>query len=582
MSETTDDKLKSFIRTMVDEDLAAGRYDYVMTRFPPEPNGYLHIGHAKSICLNFGMAKDYKGRCNMRFDDTNPAKEDVEYVDSILADIRCLGFDWEDRLYYSSDYFQRLYDCAEALILSGDAYVCDLSPEDVRNYRGTLTEPGRPSPYRERSAQESLDLFRRMRDGEFPEGSKLLRARIDMASPNLNMRDPALYRIKRVTHQRTGDKWVLYPMYDYAQSLSDAIEGVSHSICTLEFEDHRPLYDWVLEKLNWPEPRPRQIEFARLNLEYTLMSKRKLLQLVMERYVDGWDDPRLPTIAALRRRGLTASAIRLFCERIGVAKKDSWIEYSWLEKAVRDDLNPIVKRVMAVIDPLKVVIENWPEGEIESIEAPEFPDEPSRMGTRRLEITREIYIERADFELDPPKGFFRLAPGREARLRWAKFIHCHEAIVDSSGKPVELRCTYSDEARGLGGAANKKPAVIHWVSATRSVPATVRLFNHLFTVSRPTGDLDGELNPDSLKIMSEARLEPSLGEAKAGDRFQFERLGYFIADRDHEPSKPLFNRIVTLKDAWTGKAGAGKAEEGKAGERKPGKKGEAAKAGEKQ
>ena len=554
MTEISDDKPKSFIRTLVDEDLASKRYSYVMTRFPPEPNGYLHIGHAKSICLNFGLARDYQGRCNMRFDDTNPAKEDVEYVDSILADVRWLGFDWEDRQYFASDYFQKLYDCAERLILSGDAYVCDLSPEEVRQYRGTLTEPGRPSPWRDRSPEESLDLFRKMRAGEFPEGSKLLRAKIDMASPNLNMRDPALYRIKKAAHHRTGDKWVLYPMYDYAQCLSDGIEGVTHSICTLEFEDHRPLYDWVLEKLDWPEPRPRQIEFARLNLEYTLMSKRKLLQLVMERHVDGWDDPRLPTIAALRRRGLTPSAIRLFCERIGVAKKDSWIEFSWLEKAVRDDLNPSVKRVMAVLDPIKVVIENWPEDKVEVLEAPEFPDEPARMGIRKMEMTREIFIERGDFELEPPKGFFRLAPDREVRLRWSKFIHCHEAALDSKGEVRELRCTWSEEARNLGAQAGKRPAVIHWVSAAKSVPAAVRLYEHLFNTSRPTGDLENELNPESLKVMDKARLEPSMANVQAGERFQFERLGYFIADKDHTPEKPLYNRVVTLKDAWAAKS----------------------------
>jgi glutaminyl-tRNA synthetase len=546
----TEDKLKNFIRNFIDEDLAENRYSYVMTRFPPEPNGYLHIGHAKSICLNFGLARDYQGRCNMRFDDTNPVKEDVEYVDSILADVRWLGFDWEDRLFYASDYFQKLYDCAEQLIKSGDAYVCELSPEEVRQYRGTLTEPGKPSPWRERPVQESLDLFRKMRDGEFNEGSKVLRARIDMASPNLNMRDPALYRIKKASHHRTGDKWVIYPMYDYAHCISDAIEGISHSICTLEFEDHRPLYDWVLEKLNWPAPRPRQIEFARLNLEYTLMSKRKLLQLVKDNYVSGWDDPRLPTLAAFRRRGLTPSSIRLFCERIGVAKKDSWIEMEWLEKAVRDDLNPNVKRVMAVLDPLKVVIENWPEGKEESISAPFFPDDPDRMGHRNLIMAREVLIEREDFQLNPSKDFYRLAPDREVRLRWSKYIHCHEVVTDSSGSIKEIRCTYSDEPRGLGGGNKKKPAIIHWVPEKISIPIKVRLYDRLFTVPRPTGDLDGELNPSSLTERNDARLEPSLSSIEPWERFQFERLGYFMADPDYTAAKPLFNRIVTLKDSY--------------------------------
>jgi glutaminyl-tRNA synthetase len=548
---------------MIDEDLADKRYDYVMTRFPPEPNGYLHIGHAKSICLNFGLARDYQGRCNMRFDDTNPVKEDVEYVDSILNDVRWLGADWEDRLYYASDYFEKLFQCAEQLITLGHAYVCDLSPAEVRQYRGTLTEPGRSSPWRDRGVDENLDLFQRMRRGEFAEGEKFLRAKIDMSSPNLNMRDPALYRIKKAAHHRTGDQWLIYPMYDYAHCISDAIEGVTHSICTLEFEDHRPLYDWVLEKLNWPAPRPRQIEFARLNLEYTLMSKRKLLELVKENKVSGWDDPRLPTLAALRRRGLTPSSIRLFCDRIGVAKKDSWIEIDWLEKAVRDDLNPLVPRVLAVLDPLKVVIENWTDDKVEIFPAPFFPDDPPKMGSRDLKMTREIYIERSDFELNPPKGFFRLAPDREVRLRWAKYLHCHEVITDSSGQVSELRCTVSDEPRGLGAQSDKKakrPAIIHWVSAQHSVKATVRLYDRLFKIPRPTGDLDHELNPDSLVEKPQARLEEFLADAKSGDRFQFERLGYFIADLDHTSAQPLFNRIVTLKDTWAKiKAGGGAA-----------------------
>ncbi|MDR0620490.1 MAG: glutamine--tRNA ligase/YqeY domain fusion protein [Deltaproteobacteria bacterium] len=547
------ERATNFIRNFVDEDLENKRYSFVMTRFPPEPNGYLHIGHAKSVCLNFGLAGDYGGRCNMRFDDTNPVKEDVEYVESILNDVRWLGFDWQERLYYASDYFDRLYDCAEKLILSGDAYVCDLSPEEVRAYRGTLTEPGQDSPWRNRPAEESLDLFRRMKAGEFAEGEKFLRAKIDMASPNLNMRDPAIYRIKKASHHRTGDKWVIYPMYDYTHCISDAIEGVTHSICTLEFEDHRPLYDWVLEKLDWPEPRPRQIEFARLNLEYTLMSKRKLLELVKENRVRGWDDPRLPTLAALRRRGLTPASIRLFCERIGVAKKDSWIEMEWLDKAVRDDLNPSVKRAMAVVDPLKVVIENWPEGKVSLLSAPYFPDEPERMGYRDLPMTREIFIERDDFRLSPSPDFFRLAPGRTARLRWGGFVHCHEAVTDGSGAVVELRATHSEDPPPSGGG--RKPAIIHWVSADKSVPATVRLYDRLFLTPKPTGDLDAELNPESLVERPSARLEPSLAESLPGQRFQFERLGYFIRDDGIDGGgeagpKTVFNRIVTLKDGW--------------------------------
>ncbi|MDR3204986.1 MAG: glutamine--tRNA ligase/YqeY domain fusion protein [Deltaproteobacteria bacterium] len=544
-----EEKTKNFIRNFVDVDLAQKRYSYVMTRFPPEPNGYLHIGHAKSICLNFGLALDYGGKCNMRFDDTNPVKEDVEYVESIQNDVRWLGFDWADRLYYASDYFDKLYECAEKLIRSGWAYVCDLSPEQVRDYRGTLTEPGRQSPWRERTVEENLDLFRRMRAGDFDEGQKFLRAKIDMSSPNLNMRDPALYRIKKASHHRTGERWLIYPMYDYAHCISDAIEGVTHSICTLEFEDHRPLYDWVLEKLDWPAPRPRQIEFARLNLEYTLMSKRKLLQLVKENYVEGWDDPRLPTLAALRKRGVTPSAIRLFCERIGVAKKDSWIELEWLEKAIRDDLNPQVKRVMAVLEPLKVVIENFPEEGQEVIEAPYFPDNPDLMGYRPLKLSREIYIERDDFRLEPPKGYFRLAPGREVRLRWSKYIHCHEVKLNQDGEVIELRCFYSDQPTGTGAGAKNKAAIIHWVSATDSIAATVKLYDRLFSQNKPSGDLENELNSSSLKVCDQAFIEKSLAEAKTGDRFQFERLGYFLVNQ--EGLRPVFSRIVTLKDSWS-------------------------------
>ena len=539
----------NFIRTFIDEDLENGRYSKVATRFPPEPNGYLHIGHAKSICLNFGTALDYKGTCNLRFDDTNPVKEDTEYVDSIQDDVRWLGFEWEGETRYASDYFEKLYECAERLIEKGLAYVDDLSAEEVREYRGTLTEPGRDSPWRNRSVDENLDLFRRMRAGEFPDGAKSLRAKIDMASPNINMRDPALYRIRKAHHHRTGDAWVIYPMYDYTHCVSDAIEGISHSLCTLEFEDHRPLYDWVLEALGWPAPRPRQIEFARLNLEYTLMSKRKLLQLVKESYVEGWDDPRLPTIAALRRRGFTPESIRLFCDRIGVAKRDSWIEHYWLEKSIRDDLNPKVPRVMTVLDPLKVVIENWPEGEKKELSGPYFPDEPERMPFRTLIFEKEIFIERDDFMLDPPKKYYRLGPGREVLLRWGYYLHCHEAVRDAEGRVTELRCTFSQEPKGFGAGPGGQPAVIHWVPAESSVKARVRVYDRLFKVPRPKGDLGKELNPDSLIEYPAARLEAAMEAVKAGERFQFERLGYFIADEKlHTEAAPVFNRIVSLRD----------------------------------
>ncbi|MDR2422157.1 MAG: glutamine--tRNA ligase/YqeY domain fusion protein [Deltaproteobacteria bacterium] len=546
----SEERINNFIRAFVDEDLASGRYSQVVTRFPPEPNGYLHIGHAKSVCLNFGLARDYGGHCNLRFDDTNPVKEDVEYVGSIQEDVRWLGFDWGDRSYYASDYFEKLYECAEELIKRGHAYVCELSPEKVREYRGTLTEPGRDSPYRDRPMEENLELFRKMRAGEFREGEKFLRAKIDMASPNLNMRDPALFRIRRATHHRTGDQWLIYPMYDYAHCISDAIEGVTFSICTMEFEDHRPLYDWVLEKLDWPEPRPRQIEFARLNLEGTLMSKRKLLQLVKDKYVDGWDDPRLPTLAALRRRGVPPEAIRLFCDRIGVAKKDSWIELEWLEKAIRDDLNPKVKRAMAVLDPLKVVLKDWPQGEVETIMAPYFPDEPERMGYRELKMTKEIYIEREDFSLDPPPGFFRLAPGREARLRWSRYVRCEEAKLGPDGEPVELICSHSLEPQGPA-QGKRRPAILHWVPAGLSVPALARLYDRLFSTARPTGDLEKEINPKSLVERPNCRLEPALAAAQAGETFQFERLGYFHLEKAATGSTPLiFNRVVSLKDSW--------------------------------
>ncbi|MDR1044381.1 MAG: glutamine--tRNA ligase/YqeY domain fusion protein [Candidatus Adiutrix sp.] len=553
----------NFIRNFIDQDLAAGLYRQVGTRFPPEPNGYLHIGHAKSICLNFGTALDYRGTCNLRFDDTNPVREETEYVDSIQADVNWLGFQWQGETRYASDYFERLYECAETLIKKGLAYVDDLSPDEVRAYRGTLTEAGRDSPWRDRPVAENLDLFRRMRAGDFPDGAKSLRARIDMASPNINMRDPALYRIRKARHHRTGDRWVIYPMYDYTHCVSDAIEGITHSLCTLEFEDHRPLYDWVLAALDWPAPRPRQIEFARLNLEYTIMSKRQLRQLVMDEKagrhlnhpIEGWDDPRLPTLAALRRRGLTPEALRLFCERIGVAKRDSWIEYYWLEKAVRDDLNLKTPRVMAVLKPLKVVVENWPHGRSREFEAPYFPDEPDRElpglkdKTRPLIFEREIFIEEDDFRPDPPKKFYRLGPGREVLLRWGFYLHCHEVVRPAEGRGLELRCTYSEEPRGFGAGPGGQPAVIHWVPAASSIPAEVRLYDRLFKTPRPKGDLARELNPDSLEICRQARLEPALKGLPAGRRVQFERLGYFIADEKlHRAETPTFNRIVALRD----------------------------------
>ncbi|MDR2339145.1 MAG: glutamine--tRNA ligase/YqeY domain fusion protein [Deltaproteobacteria bacterium] len=557
----TEERPKNFIRTFIDEDLERGRYTKVATRFPPEPNGYLHIGHAKSICLNFGLAADYGGHTNLRFDDTNPAKEEVEYVDSIMEDVRWLGFDWGGKAFYASDYFERLYECAEELIRKGFAYVCELSAEEVRAYRGTLTQPGRDSPWRNRPVDENLDQFRRMRAGEFDEGKKFLRARIDMASPNLNMRDPAIYRIKKAAHHRTGEKWLIYPMYDYAHCVSDAIEGISHSICTLEFEDHRPLYDWFLEVLDWPQPRPRQIEFARLNLEYAMMSKRKLLQLVGDNLVDGWDDPRLPTIAAIRRRGFTPSSIRLFCERIGVAKNDSWIEMGWLERAARDDLNPSVRRAMAVLDPVKVVVENIPEGEERRIEATYFPDDPGRFGARELFMTREVLIDREDFMAEPTEGFFRLVPGGEVRLRWSCYIRCVGFEAGPDGKVTLIRCLASEEPQ-LPAKKGRRPNIIHWVSATRSQPAVVRLYDRLFSVPRPTGDLSAELNPHSLILREHARLEPALAAAAPWDRFQFERLGYFMRDpvEGTGPGEvPVFNRIVTLKDGFAKEARKAKA-----------------------
>jgi glutaminyl-tRNA synthetase len=539
-----------FIRQIVARDVKTAKHGgRVATRFPPEPNGYLHIGHAKSICLNFGIAEEFGGTCNLRFDDTNPTKEDVEYVESIMRDVRWLGFDWEERLYYASDYFERLYEFAVHLIETGKAYVDGLTPEEIREHRGTLTAPGRESPYRDRPIEESLDLFRRMRAGEFADGTYVLRAKIDMASPNINLRDPTLYRIRKATHHRTGDAWCVYPMYDYTHPLSDAFEGITHSICTLEFEDHRPLYDWALE--NTPAPcHPQQIEFARLNLNYTVMSKRKLLQLVNEKHVGGWDDPRMPTLAGLRRRGYTPEAIRDFCGRIGVAKRDSVVDVALLEHCVRDDLNKRAPRVMAVLRPLRVVIENFPEGEVEEIEAVNNPEDES-MGTRRVPFSRVLYVERDDFREDPPRKFFRLAPGAEVRLRWAYYVKCVGFEKDENGEVVELRCTYDPETRG-GSSPRKVKATLHWVSAAHAIDAEVRLYDRLFQDEDPEakGDFRTCLNPASLEVLKNCKLEPSLATAKAGDRYQFERLGYFVADPDSKPGAPVFNRTVTLKDTW--------------------------------
>ncbi|HOO77581.1 MAG TPA: glutamine--tRNA ligase/YqeY domain fusion protein [bacterium] len=543
---------RDFIRDTVRQDLDAGTVGAVVTRFPPEPNGYLHIGHAKSICLNFGVAEEFGGRCHLRFDDTNPEKEDEEYIDAIRRDIRWLGFDWGEHEYFASDYFERMYGYALDLIRSGKAYVDDLSSDEIKAYRGTLTEPGTPSPYRGRSPEENLDLFRRMRDGEFPDGSRVLRAKIDMASPNLNMRDPTLYRIKHSSHHRTGDAWCLYPMYDFAHCLEDAVESVTHSICTLEFEDHRPLYDWVLDNLPVPA-RPRQIEFARLNLTYTVMSKRRLLHLVREGAVSGWDDPRMPTIAGLKRRGYTPEAIREFCRRIGVAKRDSTVAVELLEHCLREDLNLRAPRAMAVLDPLKVVIDNYPEGKEEMLEAVNNPEDPGA-GTRKVPFSRELYIERADFMEVPARKFHRLAPGREVRLRYGYFITCVETVKNDAGDVAEVRCVYDPHTRGgYSPDGRKVKGTIHWVSAPHSREGTVRLYDRLFSVENPAAEEDwtSVLNPDSLRTLARCRLEPSLGGARTGDIFQFERLGYFCADPDGEnASEPVFNRTVGLRDTW--------------------------------
>ena len=545
----------NFVREIVEEDLKTAKFSgRVHTRFPPEPNGYLHIGHAKSICLNYGIARDYQGKFNLRFDDTNPSKEEQEYVDSIIEDVRWLGADWQERLFYASDYFAPMYEYAEQLIKKGKAYVCDLTSEQIRQYRGTLTQPGKESPYRSRSLEENLDLFRRMRVGEFPDGSKVLRAKIDMNHPNLNMRDPVLYRILRATHHRTGDKWCIYPMYDWAHGIEDSLEGITHSICTLEFENHRPLYDWFLQELG--VYHPRQIEFARLNLSHTVLSKRKLLELVNGRYVDGWDDPRMPTLSGLRRRGYTASAIRGFCETIGVAKFNSIIDLVVLENSLREELNKTAPRAMAVLKPLKILITNYPENQIEELDAVNNPEDASA-GTRKVPFSRMLYIEQDDFREHPPAKFFRLAPGQEVRLRYAYFITCREVIKNEKGDIVEVRCTYDPATRG-GDAPDRRKVkgTIHWVSAAHAINAPVRLYDNLFNIRNPDDVAEGvdykvNLNPQSREVIEKACLEPGLKTAAPGSRFRFERLGYFFADpKDSLPGKPVFNRTVTLRDTW--------------------------------
>lgn len=557
MSENSKPEPSNFIRHIINDDLKQGKNNgRVHTRFPPEPNGYLHIGHAKSICLNFGLAEEYAGaRCNLRFDDTNPEKEDIEYAEAIEKDIRWLGFDWEDRLFFASDYYDKLYECAQQLIRDSKAYVDHLDAEKIREYRGTLTEPGKDSPYRYRSVEENLALFEKMRAGEFKEGECILRAKIDMAAPNMNMRDPAIYRIRYMSHYRMGDKWCIYPMYDFAHCISDALEGITHSLCTLEFEDHRPLYDWYLDQLDIG-CHPQQIEFARLNLSYTVTSKRKLNELVKGNYVSGWDDPRMPTIIGMRRRGYSPAALRDFCERIGLTKNDTVIDMGVLENSVREDLDKTTRRVLGVLNPLKVVIENYPEGQTEQLAAPYHPNDPS-MGERELPFSRVIYIEQDDFMQDPPKKFFRLGPGREVRLRYAYFITCTDMIKNDAGEVIELRCTYDPETKGGNAPDGRKvKGTIHWVSAEHALEAEVRLFDRLFNEPAPdSGKREGDwkdcLNPDSKQVITDARLEPSLLQAEKEERFQFERLGYFCVDnRDSVDGKPVFNRTVTLRDSW--------------------------------
>ena len=541
----------NFIEDFVEEHNRDGRFGgEVITRFPPEPNGYLHIGHAKSMCLNFGLADKYGGRCHMRFDDTNPAKEEEEYVESILQDVRWLGWDWGEHLYFASDHFDKLHDFAVDLIKKGKAYVDDLDQEQIRKYRGTLTEPGVESPFRDRSVDDNLSLFRGMKEGEFEEGTKVLRAKIDMASGNINMRDPVLYRILKTPHHRTGEEWVIYPMYDFAHGQSDSVESVTHSICTMEYEDHRPLYDWFLDSLD--VYHPQQIEFARLNLSNTVLSKRKLVQLVLEGRVGGWDDPRMPTLAGLRRRGYTPESIRSFCEQVGVAKRQNVIDIAMLEHAVRDDLNRRAPRVLGVLRPLKVVIENYPEGQSDELDAINNPEDPDA-GTRTVPFSRELYVERDDFMEDPPRKFFRLGPGREVRLRYGYFITCTDVIKDAAGEVVELRCTYDPETRGGQAPDGRRVrGTIHWVSAEHAVDAEVRLYDHLFTSERPDDDDDfmTTLNPESLEVVPNAKVEPSLADAVPGEKYQFERIGYFAVDPDSQPGALVFNRTVTLRDSW--------------------------------
>ncbi len=563
MTETDPSHPSDFIRDIIDDDMKAGRLrGPVATRFPPEPNGYPHIGHAKSICLNFGIAEQYGGTCNLRMDDTDPSGESMEYVKSIIRDVKWLGFDWQDRLFYASDYYEKLYRYALALIRKGKAYVCDLSPDEIRQYRGTLNEPGRESPYRNRTVEENLDLFERMRAGEFPDGSRVLRAKIDMGSPNVTMRDPIMYRIKKENHYRTGDAWCIYPMYDFAHCLSDYVEGITHSICTLEFENNRPLYDWFLNELV-ERPRPRQIEFARLNLSYTVMSKRKLLELVETGVVDGWDDPQMPTLSGMRRRGFTPEAIRKFCEKIGVSKNDSLIDMALLEDCVRDDLNEKALRVLAVLRPLRVVIDNYPDGRVEMFDCPYHPKNPDA-GSRKVPFSRNLFIEREDFMEEPPKKFFRLSPGREVRLRYGYFIRCVGFEKNpATGEVAEIHCTYDPQTRsGFSPDGRKVDATIHWVSAPHAVPAEVRLYDRLFRVpdalSEP-GEFKEYLNPKSLEVLRDCRLEPSLATAAPEQRFQFERLGYFCRDAGNATEKAIvFNRTVTLRDTWAKIAGKGR------------------------
>ncbi len=556
MSTPEQSSPSNFIRNIVIDDIASHKYDRpIMTRFPPEPNGYLHIGHAKSICLNFGLAAEFNGMCNLRFDDTNPSKEEIEYVESIQEDVRWLGFDWENRQYYASNYFEQLYDYAVQLIRKGKAYICSLNADEIRQYRGTLTESGKESPYRNRTIEENLDLFARMRNGDFPDGAHVLRAKIDMAASNLVMRDPTLYRIRHAAHHRTGSTWCIYPMYDFAHCLSDSIEGITHSICTLEFENNRALYDWILDELN-VSCHPQQIEFARLNLTYAVLSKRKLIELVEKGYVTGWNDPRMPSISGIRRRGYPPEALRNFCERIGVARRDSTVDMALLEHCVREYLNDSAPRVMAVLNPIRVIIDNFPENDVEWLDAPYHPENP-QMGSRKLPFSRTLYIEADDFMEDPPKKFYRLAPGREVRLRYAYYVRCESVVKDENGKIQELHCTYDPETRGGGAPDGRKvKATLHWVSADHAIGAEVRLYDHLYTRPDPDGDKAGAdfkefINPNSLVKLTNCRLEPALADAASGSQYQFERLGYFNVDtEDSSPASLVFNRTVSLKDEW--------------------------------